>query len=84
MAWWFRYWKNSAGFIWPVNNNGSIDVKMDGSVLEKESSFKMLGLTYKKKYERVLGTDDVICFVLRDLPVQEFFTLFQLNPKNFL
>ena len=25
------------------NNNGSIDVKMDGSVLEKKSSFKMLG-----------------------------------------
>ena len=28
------------------NNNGSIDVKMDGSVLEEKSSFKMLGLTY--------------------------------------
>ena len=27
------------------NNNGSIDVKMDGSVLEEKSSFKMLGLT---------------------------------------
>ena len=27
------------------NNNGSIDVKMDGSVLE-EKSFKMLGLTF--------------------------------------
>ena len=25
------------------NNNGSIDVKMDGSVLEEKSSFKMLG-----------------------------------------
>ena len=25
------------------NNNGCIDVKMDGSVLEKKSSFKMLG-----------------------------------------
>ena len=29
------------------NNNGSIDVKMDGSVLEEKSSFKMLGLTRK-------------------------------------
>ena len=27
------------------NNNGSIDVKMDGSVLEEKSYFKMLGLT---------------------------------------
>ena len=27
------------------NNNGSIDLKMDGSVLGKKSSFKMLGLT---------------------------------------
>ena len=28
------------------NNNGAIDVKMDGSVLEEKSSFKMLGLTF--------------------------------------
>ena len=28
------------------NNNGSTDVKMDGSVLEEKSSFKMLGLTF--------------------------------------
>ena len=28
------------------NNTGSIDVKMDGSVLEEGSSFKMLGLTF--------------------------------------
>ena len=27
------------------NNNGSIDVKMNGSILEEKSSFKMLGLT---------------------------------------
>ena len=26
------------------NNNGSIDLKMDGSVLEEKSSFKMLGI----------------------------------------
>ena len=31
------------------NNNGSIDVKMDGSVLEEKSSFKMLGLTFFSK-----------------------------------
>ena len=33
------------------NNNGSIDVKMDGSVLEEKSSFKMLGLTFFSKLD---------------------------------
>ena len=28
------------------NNNGTIDVKMDWSVLEEKSSLKMLGLTF--------------------------------------
>ena len=32
-------------------SNGSIDVKMDGSVLEEKSSFKMLGLTYSSKLD---------------------------------
>ena len=31
------------------NNNGSIDVKMDASVLEEKQSFKMLGLTFPSK-----------------------------------
>ena len=31
------------------NNNGSIDVKIDGSVLEENSSFKILGLTFFSK-----------------------------------
>ena len=35
-------------------NNGSIDVKMDGSVLEEESSFKMLGLTFSSTLDWVL------------------------------
>ena len=35
-------------FDWS-NNNGSVDVKMDGSVLEEKSSFKMLGLTFSSK-----------------------------------
>ena len=30
-------------------NTGTIDVKMDGSVLEEKSSFKMLGLTFSSK-----------------------------------
>ena len=34
-------------FDW--SNTGAIDVKMDGSVLEEKSSFKMLGLTFSSK-----------------------------------
>ena len=33
------------------NNTGSIDVKMDGSVLEENSSFKMLWLTFSSKLD---------------------------------
>ena len=33
------------------NNNGSIDVKMDGSILEEKPSFKMLGLTFSSKLD---------------------------------
>ena len=33
------------------NNSGFIDVKMDGSVLEEKSSFKMLGLTCSSKLD---------------------------------
>ena len=33
------------------NNNGSIDVKRDGSVLEEKPSFKMLGLTFSSKLD---------------------------------
>ena len=35
------------------NNNGSIDVKMGGSILEEKSSFKMLRLTFSSKLDRV-------------------------------
>ena len=37
-------------FDWS-NNNGSIDVKMDGSVLREILSFKMLGLTFSTKLD---------------------------------
>ena len=37
-------------FDWP-NKTGSIDVKMDGSVLEERSSFKMLGLTFSSEVD---------------------------------
>ena len=33
------------------NNNGSIDVKMDESVLEEKPSFKMLRLTFSSKLD---------------------------------
>ena len=33
------------------NNNGSIDVKMDESVLEEKSSFKTLRLTFSSKLD---------------------------------
>ena len=32
------------------NNTGSIDVKIDGSVLEEKLFFKMLGLTFSSKF----------------------------------
>ena len=37
-------------FDWS-NNNGSIDVKMGGSLLEEKSSFTMLGLTFSSKLD---------------------------------
>ena len=33
------------------NNNGSIDVKMGGSILAENSSFKMIGLTFSSKLD---------------------------------
>ena len=33
------------------HNNGSIDVKMGGSILQEKSSFKMLGLTFSSKLD---------------------------------
>ena len=37
-------------FDWSSNTD-SIDVKMDGSVLEEKSSLKMLGLTFSSKLD---------------------------------
>ena len=37
-------------FDWS-SNNGSINVKMDGSVLEEKSSFKILGFTFASKLD---------------------------------
>ena len=38
-------------------NTGAIDVKMDGSVLEEKTSFKMLGLTFSSKL-------DWVCYIV--------------------
>ena len=34
-----------------TKNTGAINVKIDGSVLERKSSFKMLGLTFSSKLD---------------------------------
>ena len=33
------------------NNTGAIDVKIDGSILEEKSSFKVLGLNFSSKLD---------------------------------
>ena len=45
----FNAWKTQLVSFDRSNNNGSIDVKMGGSILEKKSSFKMLGFTFSSK-----------------------------------
>ena len=47
----FNAWKTQLVSFDRSNNNGSIDAKMDGSVLEEKSSFKMLGLTLSSKLD---------------------------------
>ena len=45
----FNAWKT-----WLVSfdqSNGAIDEKMNGSALEKKSSFKMLGLVFSSKFD---------------------------------
>ena len=55
---WGRKWvvnlnagKNQLVLFDQSNNNGSIDVKMNGSVLEKKSSYKVLELTFSSKLD---------------------------------
>ena len=49
------------------NNNGSTDVKMNGSVLEEKPSFKMLGLTFSSKLDRVLTLSLLLKLPLKQL-----------------
>ena len=53
-------------FDWS-NNSGAIDVKMDGSVLEEKSSFKMAGLV---SLLNCIG--DIILYLLLKLPPRIF------------
>ena len=46
------------------NNAGAIDVKIDGSVLEEKSSFKLLGLTFSSK----LDWDSFIISIAKTAP----------------
>ena len=47
----FNAGKNQLVLFDQSNNNGSIDVKMYGSVLEERLSFKLLGLTFSFKLD---------------------------------
>ena len=47
----FNAWKIRLVSFDQSKNNGPIDVKMDGSVLEEKSSFRMLGLTFSSKLD---------------------------------
>ena len=52
--WWlvdFNAGKTQLVSFGQSKNTGSIDVKMDGSVLQEKSSFKMLGLTFSSKLD---------------------------------
>ena len=55
---WGRKWlvdfnagKTQLVLIDQSDNTGAIDVKMDGSVLQENSSFKILGLTFSSKLD---------------------------------
>ena len=47
----FNAGKTQLGSFDRSNNNGSIEVKMDESVLEEKPSFKMLGLAFSSKLD---------------------------------
>ena len=47
----FNAGKNKLVLFDQCNNASSIDVKMDGSLLEEKSSFKTLGLTFSSKLD---------------------------------
>ena len=61
----FNAWKTWLVLFDWSNNNGSLDAKMDGSVLEEKLSFKMLGLTLSSKLDWGI---DIILLLLQLSP----------------
>ena len=51
VACWFNAGKTQLVSFDHSNNTGSIDMKMDGSVLVEKSSFEMLGLIFSSKFD---------------------------------
>ena len=51
MGFCFNAGKTQLVLFGPSNNNGSIDVNTNGSLLEEKSSFKMLGFTFSSKLD---------------------------------
>ena len=48
---WDKKWKTQLVSFDQSNNTSSVDVKIDVSILEEKSSFKMLGLTFSLKLD---------------------------------
>ena len=48
---WDKKWKTQLVSFGQSNSTGSIDVKIDVSILEEKPSFKMLGLTFSSKLD---------------------------------
>ena len=58
------------------NNTGAIDMKMDGSIFEEKSSFKMLGLTFSSNWIMALTLSLLINLPPRKL---EFDLLYEVS-----
>ena len=64
-------------FHWS-NSTGAIDVKMDGSVLEENLSFKMLGLTFSSKLDWSSRGSYFYCQLLTYISLSKLLELFIL------
>ena len=69
----FNAGKNQLVSFEQSNNTGSIDVKMDGSVLEEEPSFRMLGLTFSSELDWALTLSPLLKLLSKKMEPQ--FTL---------
>ena len=66
----FNAGKNQLVSFERSNNTGSIDVKMDGSVLEEEPSFRMLGLTFSSKLDWAVTLSPLLKLLSRKMEPQ--------------